>query len=112
MNALLDPTAAERLAKLCGMFGSHHVGERATAAALADKLVREQGLTWGDVILPKATDTSIEDLIDFAVRNGAGVLDPWQKGFLRGIRGRQHLTEKQLAKLDEIVDLVSRRAAA
>ena len=40
----LDP---DRLRKLCGMFGSHHVGERANAARTADALVRQHGLTWG-----------------------------------------------------------------
>jgi len=32
------------------MFGSRFEGERANAAALADKLVKENGLTWVDVI--------------------------------------------------------------
>jgi hypothetical protein len=39
----------DRLAKLCGMFGSAHAGERAAAAAKADQLVRNLGLTWFDV---------------------------------------------------------------
>ena len=30
----------KRLALICGMFGSAHVGQRAAAAAMADKLVR------------------------------------------------------------------------
>jgi hypothetical protein len=42
---------ATRLAKLCGMFGSDHDGERAAAAAKADQLVRERGLRWHDVIV-------------------------------------------------------------
>jgi hypothetical protein len=42
MTALIDPRIADKLAKLCGMFGSHHVGERANAAAMADRLVREE----------------------------------------------------------------------
>jgi hypothetical protein len=44
------PIPRDRLQKLCGLFGSQHDGERAAAAALADKLVRAAGLTWGDVI--------------------------------------------------------------
>ena len=50
MTALLDPQAAGRLAKVCGMLGSDHPGERANAALAADKLVRSLGLTWRDVI--------------------------------------------------------------
>lgn len=49
-RAQLDPGAANRLRKLCGMLGSQHDGERATAAAKADALLRAAGLTWADVI--------------------------------------------------------------
>jgi hypothetical protein len=49
--AVLTPEAADRLAKLCGMFGSNHDGERAAAALKADQLVRQNGLTWHDVIV-------------------------------------------------------------
>ena len=58
-TTLLDPRVADRLAKLCGMLGSAHDGERAAAAALADALVREAGLTWRDVIkVPGAATNS------------------------------------------------------
>jgi hypothetical protein len=50
MTALLDPQAADRLAKLLGMLGSHHDGEALTAARKADQCIRQLGLTWGDVI--------------------------------------------------------------
>jgi hypothetical protein len=49
-RAQLDPGAADRLRKLCGMLGSEHDGERAAAAAKADALLRAAGLTWADVI--------------------------------------------------------------
>jgi hypothetical protein len=52
MTALLAPHIADRLAKLCGLFGSHHDGERASAARKADELVRELGLTWRDIVMP------------------------------------------------------------
>ena len=40
----------DRLRKLCGLFSSHHDGERANAAAMADRLLRQAGLTWDDVL--------------------------------------------------------------
>jgi hypothetical protein len=46
----LRSSSADLLAKLCGMFGSDHPGERANAAARADALVRSAGLTWRDII--------------------------------------------------------------
>jgi hypothetical protein len=50
MTAVLDPRATRKLTKIAGMFGSAHDGERAAAAALADRLVRELGLQWADII--------------------------------------------------------------
>ena len=43
--ALIPRALADRLAKLCGMFGSAHDGERANAARLADELIKSAGVT-------------------------------------------------------------------
>jgi hypothetical protein len=48
----LDPTAADKLTKILGLLGSDHPGERDAAAQAANKLVRERGLTWGDIVAP------------------------------------------------------------
>ena len=106
MTAPLDPSTADKLAKLCGLFSSDHDGERASAAAMANKLIRQRGLTWQQIILPKRAPDSIEAMIDAALDHGDGILSCWEEGFLRGIRGRQHLTEKQLTKLDAITSKV------
>jgi hypothetical protein len=66
---------------------------------LADRLVRTSGLTWQSLLIPKREPETIEAKIDFALHNGDGILDAWEEGFLRGIKGRQFLTEKQLSKL-------------
>jgi hypothetical protein len=103
MTLPLDPRTAERLAKLCGLFGSEHVGERAAAAAKADKLVRAQGLTWSQVIRPTTWSTStIRQRIDFALGN-IELLTEWEVGFLRPIRSRRRLSEKQRGVLEDIV---------
>lgn len=39
MTAILDPNVAARLARICGMFGGNHDGERASAAPKADQIV-------------------------------------------------------------------------
>jgi hypothetical protein len=49
----LDVTTAQRLTRLLGMLGSEHDGEVVNAGRMADRLVRERGLTWYSVILPK-----------------------------------------------------------
>ena len=111
MTALLDNAVLERLARICGMFGSNHDGQRASAAAMADKILREHGVTWPQILIPDRS--TIEELISFALdHGGAGILNAWEEGFIRGIKGRQSLTEKQLAKLGPIVAKVKARRAA
>jgi hypothetical protein len=120
----LDTATADKLARICGMFGSEHLAERATAAAMADRLVKERGLSWFDVIAPSvgfpsthtsppASSTTVEAMIDEALANDDS-LTIWEWGFLNGIRGRQLLTTKQLRKLQDIVARlrIERRAAA
>ena len=48
--SLISPAEVERLAKICGLFSSDYVGERAAAAHKADQIVRAAGLTWPDVL--------------------------------------------------------------
>ena len=80
-GALLD---RERLVKLCGMFGSDHPGERANAAAAADKMIRDAGMRWPEVLLPALprptasapTGTSFAEAIRF-VLDREWVLTPW-----------------------------------
>jgi hypothetical protein len=107
MTALLDPNTADRLAKLCGLFSSHHDGERSAAAQKADQLVRGLGLTWPDIILarwnarPTWADT-IEGRIS-AVLATPDALGEWEGDFIRSINGRRRLSLKQRDILDCIV---------
>lgn len=102
MTALLDPNTAERLAKLCGMFGSDHDAERAAAARMAHRLVNERGLSWFDVILPvnKRADV-VEEQIGMALAN-LDALSMWERGFIYTIRYKSDLSPKQLAVLDRL----------
>lgn len=49
-SATLSSAFRGRLAKLLGMTGSDHDGEVLNAARMADRIVREQGTTWSDVL--------------------------------------------------------------
>jgi hypothetical protein len=53
-RALLNPKTAQHLARICGMFGSDHDGERAAAARLADQHIKRLGLSWRQVIRVEA----------------------------------------------------------
>ena len=101
MTALIDTSATERLCKLCGMFGSAHDGERASAAAMADKLVRSLGVTWPEIIRPQTAET-IPEKIGLALAN-VDALSLWERDFLCSVNGRGHLSAKQLAVLDRII---------
>jgi hypothetical protein len=49
-RTLINPKWANRIAQLAGMFGSHRDGEVINAARIADRLIRDCGLRWSDVI--------------------------------------------------------------
>jgi chromosome segregation ATPase len=46
----LKSAAGQRFLKLAGMLSSSFEGERANASAMANDLLREAGLTWGEVL--------------------------------------------------------------
>jgi hypothetical protein len=100
---------ADKLSKVCGMFGSAHDGERATAAALADRLVRDAGLTWPDIIRPAPPPRWLDlrdprDIARQCARYPA-ILTPWECGFLAEIAGRRAPPSlKQLRVLAEITE--------
>ena len=115
MGELLDPRARDRLAKLCGMFGSAHIGERAAAAAMANRLVREElKLTWRDVIAAAQLEAptfggEVREKINL-VRAHPEVLTEWEQKFINSIdrtwRFTLHLSPKQFALLDKLVTKV------
>lgn len=103
MSPALD---RERLVKLCGMFGSDHAGERANAAAAADRLVRQAGLRWPEVIRPPLLppDPNVESQIKFCAAR-TDLLTEWERGFIASLekRRRPRLSAKQMAVLNRLV---------
>jgi hypothetical protein len=97
---MLDPRAADMLAKLCGLFSSDHDGERASAAQKANQLIRSRGLTWRQIIFaadPHDTQ-STGDLINFALAAG-DVLTDWEREFLHGIRSWPNPLSEQQSRM-------------
>jgi hypothetical protein len=115
-----------RLVKLCGVFSSHHPGEIANAAALADKLLREHGLQWSDVIrlpigreLDEAADSDAavgggdpfatwpggwRGACEFVLRHKA-LLSRWEQEFASKVSGYiGNITGKQKPILRDLVD--------
>lgn len=48
----IDPRDKERLIRILRLLGSDQVGERASAALAANRLLESLGLSWGDVLEP------------------------------------------------------------
>src|SRR6478672_9620337 len=101
MKRVLTEDDLDRLEKLLGMLGSAYDGERAAAGAFADKLLREYGLRWKDVLAPKQPEP-VPELVVFAINN-SDALNDWERNFCRSLKGQKHLSTKQLCKLNDIV---------
>jgi hypothetical protein len=117
-NALPD-VSRTKLAKLLGMLGSDHVGERDNAARAAHKLVTEARLTWMDVVQPPPTEhrTPQPSAPPWrqVVRNllaRPGSLRTWERDeFLPSLLRFQKLSPKQRSCLDQIASRVFGRGA-
>jgi hypothetical protein len=101
----------KRLRRLCGMFGSDHDCERASAGRLAHQLIRQHGLTWEDVIARPAAPLAAEPL-PMAWRDAcqqilASGCMPWEWKFCHHLLDKWHgpLTEKQSTCLARIFEL-------
>ncbi len=112
-TAIITADLADRLTKLCGMFGSDFDGERANAARMADELVRNAGLAWPDVIMPGTNTPSVNGRVwrePTTIRETVMVcllftepLTDWEISFLRSIASRTRLSPKQQNVLNRIL---------
>jgi hypothetical protein len=102
--------ARTRLIRLLGLLGSDFDGERATAGAMANRLVRDLGLTWGDVVVTIEPMRRVDHGPAFAWKTLAeGVLasdfaTAWEITFCRSLlsRRRGRLTQRQSETLENI----------
>jgi hypothetical protein len=116
----LTPSDRQRLAKLLGLLGSDHAGERDAAGLAAHRLIRDRGLIWSDVILGppgivaaanrNAVETWRQTVADCLRQPGS--LRSWEHDFLRSLTGFARISRKQRYVLAQIADHVLRRAAA
>jgi hypothetical protein len=113
----------EKLAAVLGMLGSDHDGERAAAALIASRIVREAGLSWRELLVETssrdevgsteqqpATPTRAEphwrEMLA-AARRRPELLTEWESRFLSSIAWQRSLSPKQRAILAEIADKAS-----
>jgi hypothetical protein len=97
---------------MLGRLGSPYDGERAAAGLLLDRFLRERGLVWDDVVAPPAPLESEEDSWRADATEAArypGLLNPWERNFLRALVGFAEISEKQRQALQRIVAKVRGR---
>lgn len=96
----MNPQAAARFRKLCGMLGSSHDGERAAAALKATELLRQIGAGWGDVSVgPAQQPFTVWSDEDLAARSSGVLADT-----VKSLRA-------QLAEANRLHSIVSRQVA-
>ena len=103
----------ERLARLLGMLGSDHAGERDNAGRAAHRMVQQHGITWFDVVVthhpPDTYDPGTDPIgVDWrrtaaACRRYPHLLNRWEADFLAGLPRFPRLSRKQRAILLKIV---------
>ena len=103
----LSTAVADRLAKLLGMLGSDHDGEVLNAARMADRVLRETGLTWADVIarpqvLAWREPETLSEAIATALQHPDFLTD-WETVFLKSLRRRRRISLKQERLVEDIV---------
>jgi hypothetical protein len=116
----LPPELSDRVAKLLGMLGSSHDGEVLNAARMADRAVRDAGLTWTDALqptLPGPKPTQRPPVAHWRptcrrLLERPHDLNPWERDFVRGIEHAAMLSVKQHRCLRSIVERVDARRAA
>lgn len=102
-----------RLAKICGMLGSAHEGERASAALMATQILSDLDLSWETLIVaafshrPEPEQITYDDkrapgwhlgYSRWLILNRGDKLGPWEMQFLNSLATRYadaRLTEKQ-----------------
>jgi hypothetical protein len=102
----------QKLAKLLGMFSSSHDGEVVNAARLVEKMRRDTGLSWPQILAEgdDGFDAAIAPLLDHL-----NLLSAWEREFVISIAGRseRELSPKQRAVLQRLrLKAKARRRAA
>lgn len=109
----------DKLAKICGMLGSAHDGERASAALLATQILDDLDVTWRNVIERAFSASKPAASVDMDERNAGwhvgycawlinnkgDTLSKWDMDFLTSLTGRYasiRLTQKQADCLTRI----------
>jgi hypothetical protein len=116
MNAVVSKA---KLAAVLGMMGSVHDGEALAAARTAERMRRDAGLSWQELLnanqrvdnqAPTAPVSWRQTVAECLNRRGS--LRTWEAGFLESLSGFPKISPKQRNCLEAIANRVLRRTAA
>jgi hypothetical protein len=110
-NADLPAASRTKLAKLLGMLGSDHAGERDAAALAVRRLIKQSGVTWSQILTSQPVGKKLAELGTWRATcreclARPGSLRPWEVGFLTALPGFRRLSTKQRYVLKQITDRV------
>ena len=122
---MLSPVELRRLVGVLARLGSDFDGERAAAALLASRMLRDRGLSWdtllsagnagaGRTIPPGPPDPSgnVDPGSDLALcQRHVGRLTAWEHEFVRSVARMRRRTPGQSRKLAEIADVLRKNGA-
>ena len=125
-TSVLSEANRIKLAKILGMTGGAHDGERAAAAERANAFVRGLDLTWDDVLTPPPPPQAPPPAHNpfYQARHATGEPTPWrdkatmvaaspranawERGFAESLLGFPYLSDKQQVCLDHAYSKVKR----
>lgn len=105
-----DQRSLDRLAKICGLFGSDQLGERAAAAQRAETIRAQTGVSWAELLgaggeparrPPPPFDPARAAPAAILARC-APVLTAWEREFLASISSQRVYSQKQGMRLTAI----------
>jgi hypothetical protein len=101
-----------RIVKCLSLLASDKPGERLAAADAAIRLLKQRGLTWEQIILPKHTPAPASDRFSRNHDNiktqiaeilaNLSTLNDWEQGFVHDVNGRSVFSEKQRAVIERL----------
>ena len=109
------PVDRTKLARVLAMLGSNHAGERDAAGLAADRMMRNAGLSWDDLLRPvmpaaqqrrqcyQPDGFGVTGNIRLCLQN-LGHLTAWERDFIYSVEARPRLSERQAHMLRKIAD--------
>ena len=121
MSAMLSAAELRRLVGVLARLESTFDGERAAAALLASRMLRDKGLTWPDVLQVESPTRAAgaadppryaDPGSDFGLcMRHIQRLTPWERGFFQSVARVVRRTPGQSRKLQEIADWLRKNGA-